>query len=53
MEIRNQELSQAQLLLDSRGKEIEDLKRSSDAWYNSKWLWIFVGAGATALALKK
>lgn len=33
--------------------EKAQLEKSSGAWYNSKILWLLIGAGATAYLLKK
>lgn len=52
MAIRDQELSQAQTMLDANAKEIESLKKSQDAWYNSKALWVGIGAVAAGLIIK-
>lgn len=50
--IRDQELSQAQVILNANAAEISALKAEKDSWLNSKWLWIGVGAGSAAFLLK-
>lgn len=51
IEVRDQELTQTQKILDLQTKEIDSLRR--DAWYQSPWLWLTVGVLAGAYATKK
>lgn len=53
LQIRDEQLGQAQEMLKANAKEIGDLRRSNDAWYNNKLLWLVVGAGTTAYLLRK
>lgn len=56
IDIRDQEMAQTNAMLNANAKEIDDLKRSNDAWYNSHTLWFFVGvaaAGGSVYLLKK
>jgi uncharacterized protein YfiM (DUF2279 family) len=48
VKIRDQELGQAQILLQAQAKEVTDLKASNDSWLKSPTLWLIVGAVAGA-----
>ncbi len=53
VEVRDQEIGQAEAMLAVQSKENSDLKREADAWYNSKILWFVLGAGITSYFIKK
>lgn len=52
IDVRDKELSQAQIMLDSDTKELESMKRSDNAIYNQKWVWVVIGAVGAGFIIK-
>lgn len=51
MEIRDQEITQAQALLKSRATEIEQLSKENTAWYKSPFMYVVVGVAGVILGV--
>ncbi len=47
--VREQEIEMMEGLITDQYHRLQ----SADAWYNSRWLWLAVGAGATGYLLRK
>lgn len=50
---RDKELSQFQIMSKAQSDEIARKDSELSAWYNSRWLWLAIGAGTATYLLKR
>ena len=50
---RDNTLAQYDVLTKKQADDIASKDRQLGAWYNQKWVWVLIGAGATAYLIKK
>lgn len=53
IEIRDLAITQSRDEISRQVAVIQDQDKQLHAWYNSKWLWLAIGAAGTAYLIKK